>query len=163
MSVNTPLCKTNSEYLKTLEFIRSLGVRFVTASGLICTGMAKAKHGECDLNEDELYKIVSDAKAYCDEHDMEIDFTSPGLIAKAKLDEIGMNVSSCGAALSNMAIAPNGEAVPCQSWLSEGGSLGNILSIGFDEIWNGELCKRLRAMNEDEALLCPFREGRFGT
>lgn len=157
VSVNTPLCRRNADYLKTLEFVRSLGVRFVTASGLICTGTAGINHAEYDLDSENLYNVIRSAKEFCDGADMEIDFTSPGLIARKRLESLGMNVPMCGAALSNMAIAPDGRVIPCQSWLTESGSLGNILTDDFKKIWNAPLCKALRAMNEEEALSCPFR------
>ena len=157
VSVNTPLCKKNADYAKTLEFIRSLGVSFVTASGLICTGMAGVNHEEYDLSSDELYSIIKNAKEFCDGAEMEIDFTSPGLIASEKLEELGMNVPMCGAALSNMAIAPDGTAVPCQSWLGADSGLGNVLTDDFKKIWNHEKCRALRRMTEAEALSCPFR------
>ena len=88
---------------------------------------------------------------------MEIDFTSPGLIAKEKLEALGMNVPMCGAALSNMAVAPDGTVVPCQSWLSAGAGLGNILTDSFASIWKHKDARALRNMSEKEALLCPFR------
>ncbi len=158
VSVNTPLCKRNEDYIKTLEFIKSLGVRFATVSGLICTGMAEINHQEYDLSENELFDIVKDAKAFCNANEMEIDFTSPGLISKQKLEQIGMNVPMCGAALSNMAIAPDGTVVPCQSWLKGDGTLGNILTDRFSDIWKNRKCIELRKMSEDEALDCPFRK-----
>lgn len=157
ISINTPLCKKNEDYLKTLEFIKALGVRFVTVSGLICTGMAEINHKEYDLSEDELFEIVKEAKSFCDMNEMEIDFTSPGLISKQKLEEIGMNVPMCGAALSNMAIAPDGTVVPCQSWLNGDAGLGNILTDSFSDIWKNRKCFELRKMTEEEALSCPFR------
>lgn len=157
VSVNTPLCKKNEDYLKTLEFIKSLGVSFVTISGLICTGMAEINHEEYDLSEDELFGIVKEAKMFCTLNEMEIDFTSPGLISKEKLEAIGVNVPMCGAALSNMAIAPDGTVVPCQSWLNSDADLGNILTDKFSEIWKNEKCLELRKMTDEEALNCPFR------
>ena len=161
VSVNTPLCTSNADYAKTLEFIYSLGVRFVTVSGLICTGMASHKHRHSDLNTDELFEIVSNAKNFCNKNGMEMDFTSPGLIDADMLQSIGLNVPSCGAALSNMAIAPDGTAIPCQSWLGDDGALGNILDTAFSDIWNAELCNKLRSMNDTEALCCPFRSSNF--
>ena len=158
VSINTPLCKKNSDYVKTHEFISSLGVRFVTVSGLICTGMAENKHGEYDINSNELFEIVKEAKHFCEENHMEIDFTSPGLIDEEKLAGLNMNVPMCGACLSNMAIAPDGSVIPCQSWLSEDGSLGNILTDSFGDIWNNEKCTMLRNMSEKEAKCCPFRK-----
>ena len=45
---------------------------------------------------------------------MEISFTSPGWISSKKLKELKLDIPNCGACLSNMAIAPDGEVVPCQ-------------------------------------------------
>ena len=157
VSVNTPLCKKNEDYEKTLEFINSLGVSFVTVSGLICTGMAEVNHEDYDLTEEELFEIVKAAKMFCTINEMEIDFTSPGLISKERLESIGVNVPMCGAALSNMAIAPDGAVVPCQSWLGSDADLGNILTDKFSDIWKNKKCLELRNMSEDEALICPFR------
>ena len=160
ISINTPLCKKNADYEKTLDFIHSFGVRFATVSGLICTGMAGINHEEYDLPSDELYEIVKRGKEFCNAHEM--DFTSPGLIESEKLDAMGMNVPMCGACLSNMAIAPDGTVVPCQSWLGAGASLGNILTDPFKRIWNHPLCKSLRNMSEEQALACPFRARKGG-
>lgn len=157
VSVNTPLCKKNEDYEKTLEFIKSLGVSFVTVSGLICTGMAEINHEDYDLSEDELFEIVKGAKMFCTLNEMEMDFTSPGLISKERLEAIGVNVPMCGAALSNMAVAPDGAVVPCQSWLGSDSDLGNILTDKFSDIWKNKKCLELRNMSEDEALTCPFR------
>ena len=162
ISINTPLCKKNADYEKTLAFIHSLGVRFATVSGLICTGMAGINHEEYDLPSDELYEIVKRGKEFCNDHEMEMDFTSPGLIEAEKLEALGMNVPMCGACLSNMAIAPDGTVVPCQSWLGADASLGNILTDPFKCIWNHSLCKSLRNMSEEQALACPFRARKGG-
>lgn len=158
ISINTPLCKLNRDYTKTLEFINSLGVRFVTVSGLICTGTAEATHDEFDLSSDELSAIVKQAKEYCDANEMEIDFTSPGLIKNEYLESLNMNVPMCGAGLSNMAIAPDGAVIPCQSWLDSNAELGSILTTDFKNIWNNPKCVKLRSMTETEATDCPFRK-----
>jgi MoaA/NifB/PqqE/SkfB family radical SAM enzyme len=151
------LCRANADYLATLSLIHSLGVRFVTVSGLICTGGAAGKHTENDLTADELLDIIREAKAFCDAHGMEMDFTSPGLIPADQLEELGLNIPSCGACLSNMAIAPDGTVVPCQSWLGTDAALGHILRDDWKQIWNHPACKSLRSMTDGEALSCPFR------
>ena len=89
---------------------------------------------------------------------MEMDFTSPGLISKEKLESLSLNVPTCGAALSNMAISPDGRVIPCQSWLKDGAALGNILTDRFSDIWNNKKCQALRSINDAQALTCPFRE-----
>lgn len=158
VSINTPLCKKNQDYLKTLEFIHSLGVKFVTISGLICTGTASKNHTEYDLTKDELSKIVKDTKALCNEYGMEIEFTSPGLLDRELLESLNMNVPACGACLSNMAISPNGTVIPCQSWLDKNSGLGNILTDDFKKIWKSPLSLSLRKMGDEEAKNCPFRQ-----
>lgn len=162
VSVNTPLCQKNRDYLKTLEFLHALGVRFVTLSGLICTGMAHINHEEYDLSEKALLEILKAAKDYCDTHGMEMDFTSPGLVSKEALEALGLHVPMCGACLSNMAIAPDGTVIPCQSWLGSDASLGNILTTPFKTIWKHPATRRLQKMNEEQALHCPFRTGKAG-
>ena len=162
ISINTPLCRKNADYDKTLAFIHDLGVRFVTVSGLICTGMAGINHEEYDLSSGELYEIVKTAKAFCNAHEMEMDFTSPGLIDRELLESLNMNVPMCGACLSNMAIAPDGTVVPCQSWLGSDASLGNILTDPFQKIWDHPMCRKLRNMSEAQALACPFRKQKGG-
>ena len=70
--------------------------------------------------------------------------------------EHALSVPNCGACLSNMAITPGGNVVPCQSWLSSD-ALGNFLSDDWDTIWNSDTCKKRR---DYSALLlgrCPLR------
>ena len=119
--------------------------------------MAGINHEEYDLTSDELFEIVRSAKEFCNTHEMEMDFTSPGLIEATKLEQLGMNVPMCGACLSNMAIAPDGTVVPCQSWLGSDAGLGHILRDPFKRIWGHPMCKNLRNMSEAQALSCAFR------
>ena len=79
-----------------------------------------------------------------------------------ELDKLGINVPMCGACLSNMAIAPDGTVVPCQSWLGTDSGLGNILTDPFNRIWKHPMCKSLRNMSEKKALDCPFRAQKGG-
>ncbi len=146
LSINTPLCTINKNYVDTLKYLHSLGVKYVTCSGLIITGNAKTEESQrTQLSEDELYNILKDACNYAKENLMEISFTSPGWIKESKILELGLNVPSCGACLSNMAIAPDGEVVPCQSWLKEDAGLGNILEVSWKKIWENTKCKKIRA------------------
>jgi uncharacterized radical SAM superfamily Fe-S cluster-containing enzyme len=79
VSINTPLCTLNADYVKTLAFVRSLGIRYVTCSGLIVTGNAeKEPSRRTQLTPEALVGILAAAKQYCDENSMEIAFTSPG-------------------------------------------------------------------------------------
>ncbi len=158
VSINTPLCKGNSDYVKTLKFLHSLGVTYVSCSGIIFTGNARSKTAkEKQLTEDELFKILKEATAYCWQNDMEIAFTSPGQVSEEKLEQLDLSLPTCGACLSNMAIAPNGNVVPCQSWLNGNSVLGNMLSDPWKRIWNSPKALSIREFSARMEHTCPLK------
>lgn len=157
VSVNTPLVRANADYADTLRFVNSLGVRYVTCSGLIPTGGAPGliARGEA-LENTELFEALKQATAVAEELGMELSFTSPGWLSAEQLKSLGLNQSVCGACLSNMAVTPAGAVVPCQSWLNDRYGLGNILTTPWEQIWNHPDCRKLRteaAMGDD----CPLQ------
>ena len=158
LSVNTPLCTANRDYVETLKFLRSLGVTYVTCSGLITTGNATKPASErLQLEADELKQVLREAVDYCYSHDMEISFTSPGWVEPGFCNSLGMNEPSCGACLSNMAITPGGHVAPCQSWLG-GCVLGDMRDDEWNAIWNGERCQAIRALSAQMDGSCPLRK-----
>lgn len=158
VSVNTPLCTINRGYTDTLRLLNRLGVKFVTCSGLIVTGNAKSEESvNTQLSENELYFILQEAFEYCKESGMEISFTSPGWLSENKLRDIGFtSIPSCGACLSNMAIAPDGNVIPCQSWLSDE-TLGKLLFEPWKNIWNNKKCKSIRVISIKMEQKCQLR------
>lgn len=160
VSINTPLCTLNKNYIDTLKFAKELGITYVTCSGLIVTGNAKEKQSkDTQLSEKELYTILKDAKKYTDDNLMELGFTSPGWLKEDDLRKLNLDVPTCGACLSNMAIAPNGDVVPCQSWLDEKSNLGNILKTKWKKIWNNPICKKQREFSSKMYYTCPLKGG----
>lgn len=158
VSINTPLCTINKNYVETLKYLHNLGIKYVTCSGLIVTGNAtKENSKQTQLSEEELYNILKQACNYTNEKLMEISFTSPGWIKEERLKELGLAIPGCGACLSNMAIAPDGEVVPCQSWLGNQAGLGNILTTKWEKIWNSNQCKKRRAYSAIDTYKCPLR------
>lgn len=144
VSVNTPLCSLNSNYKETIEFLHGLGVKYFTCSGLIPTGNTKSDESKIiALDKEKMLNILLDAYEYTSTNECELQFTSPGWIDDETLKSHNLDVPSCGACLSNMAILPNGEVAPCQSWLNED-SLGNFLNDKWNDIWNGKRCKEIR-------------------
>jgi MoaA/NifB/PqqE/SkfB family radical SAM enzyme len=157
VSVNTPLCTVNKDYVSTLRFLKEMGVTYVTCSGLITTGNAtKEESADLQLGREEISEILKKAVDYCADNDMEISFTSPGWVEDSMCEELGIMTPNCGACLSNMAITPGGNVVPCQSWLS-GDPLGNILSDEWDSIWNSDECKKRREYSAGMYGRCPLR------
>ena len=157
MSINTPICRLNKHYKKTLEFLHDLGITYVTCSGLILTGNAREKESEdLRIEGEELYESLKEAVEYAYANDMEISFTSPGLVSQERLSQMGLDIPSCGACLSNMAVTPSGNVVPCQSWLSDE-PLGNILTDKWKKIWNDPRCRKIRENSAKEEQNCQLR------
>lgn len=157
VSINTPLCTINREYVKTLEFLREKGVRYVTCSGLITTGnAAESKSASLQLPGQQMQEILREAVGYCRRNGLEISFTSPGQLPEEFFKEYGLMIPNCGACLSNMAITPSGNVVPCQSDLS-GEPLGNMLTDSWESIWNSERCVQKRSYSAKMLGECPLR------
>ena len=160
VSVNTPLCTLNRDYVKTLEFLRGKGVIYVTCSGLITTGNAELESSSSlQLTREEMSGILTSAAEFCFKNGMEISFTSPGWVDPELCRQLGLNTPCCGACLSNMAISPGGNVVPCQSWLS-GPVLGNFLNSEWSDIWNGGDCVRIRENSAAISYECPLRKAK---
>ena len=157
VSINTPICTLNKDYIKTLSFLHDKGIIYVTCSGMIMTGNAVTEESEnIQLTGEELEKILREAVKYCHENGMEIAFTSPGWIPQEVFEELNIPSPSCGACLSNMAITPGGNVVPCQSWLSDE-PLGNMLNDDWDSIWDGPACTEHRDYSSEMTGECPLR------
>ena len=160
VSVNTPLCSLNKDYKSTIEFLSKLGVKYFTCSGLIPTGNTKQKESQdLVIDKKELLNSLDEALAYAKENELDIQFTSPGVLDEFDLISRGLIVPSCGAGVSNMAILPNGVVVPCQSWLN-GDALGDILNKPWKKIWKSKLCKHIRKEATKETNVCQLRGGR---
>ena len=157
VSVNTPLCTLNADYVKTLQFLHEKGVIYVTCSGLITTGNAVLDESEkLQLTSSQLEKILREGVRYCNENGMEIAFTSPGWIEESVFEELNIPAPSCGACLSNMAVTPGGNIVPCQSWLSDQ-PLGSMLHDDWETIWESEICTAQRNYSSEMTGECPLR------
>ena len=163
VSVNTPLCSLNRDYAATLRFAAALGVRYATCSGLIPSGGAEGAESRATrLSAEELTEILQSAVAAAHELSMELDFTSPGWLPEQTLRALGLPlIPSCGACLSNMAVAPDGTVIPCQSWLG-GTALGNILTDDWPAIWDGEACRAIRAESAKMEHICQLQTGNRG-
>ncbi len=157
LSINTPLCTLNKNYADTLKFLHDKGVIYVTCSGLITTGNAAGDDSKrLQLTGDEMREVLKEAVEYCFANGMEISFTSPGWVEEEFCRELGITVPTCGACLSNMAVTPGGNIVPCQSWLSDQ-PLGNILSDDWADIWNAPECVKRREFSAAMSGECPLR------
>ncbi len=156
VSVNTPLCTINQDYIQTLAFLKGLGVIYFSCSGLIQTGNATNDNSkDTIISHDDLLALITKAVDYCKENNLELAFTSPGWLTADELENLHLTVPSCGACLSNMAIAPDGSIIPCQSWLSED-VLGNMLTDEWKKVWNSKQTKKIRKASMKNTEVCPL-------
>lgn len=165
VSLNTPLCSLNKDYRATVEFAHSLGIRYLTCSGLIPAGnAAESASKSVRLTPEELTEVLRPAMDFALSHGMEVNFTSPGWLDEDTLTGLGFaQIPSCGACLSNMAVAPDGTVLPCQSWLT-GHGLGHILRTPWNRIWRSPECCAIRTESARMKRLCqlgdtPMQEG----
>ena len=165
VSLNTPLCSLNRDYLSTVKLAHKLGIRYLTCSGLIPAGNAEtAASRAVRLTPEELEATLRPAMEYAAANGLEINFTSPGWLSEDTLRGLGFTqIPSCGACLSNMAIAPDGTVLPCQSWLT-GKGLGNLLRTPWQRIWRSDECRAIRGQSAKMERRCqlgetPMQEG----
>lgn len=165
VSLNTPLCSLNKDYRATVEFAYDLGIRYLTCSGLIPAGnAAESASKSVRLIPEELTEVLRPAMDFALSHGMEVNFTSPGWLDEDTLTGLGFTqIPSCGACLSNMAVAPDGTVLPCQSWLT-GHGLGHILRTPWNRIWRSPECCAIRMESARMKRLCqlgdtPMQEG----
>ena len=165
VSLNTPLCSLNKDYRATVEFAHDLGIRYLTCSGLIPAGNAAGSASKSvRLTPEELTEVLRPAMDFALSHGMEVNFTSPGWLDEDTLTGLGFTqIPSCGACLSNMAVAPDGTVLPCQSWLT-GHGLGHILRTPWNRIWRSPECCAIRMESARMKRLCqlgdtPMQEG----
>ena len=165
VSLNTPLCSLNKDYRATVEFAYDLGIRYLTCSGLIPAGnAAESASKSVRLTPEELTEVLRPAMDFALSHGMEVNFTSPGWLDEDTLTGLGFTqIPSCGACLSNMAVAPDGTVLPCQSWLT-GHGLGHILRTPWNRIWRSPECGAIRTESARMKRLCqlgdtPMQEG----
>lgn len=133
---------TTDQWKALLEKLRRANIPQVTFTG-----------GEPTLRQD-LVELAEAAQWFV----TRLDFTSPGWLPEETLRSMGLTlIPSCGACLSNMAVAPDGTVLPCQSWL-EGPGLGNLCADDWAAIWDGPQCRRIRAESAKMEHICQLQQ-----
>ena len=143
ITTNTTLNKLNAKsFLKTIEFLRDLGLRVFACNSLIYSGSAPSIANEFALKIDTLKKLLPKIVDKARKLGMKFMWYTPTQYCQLNPVTLGLGVKSCSAARVNMCIGPSGEVYPCQSYFKE---VGNILEDSWRKIWNHPLCISLRA------------------
>jgi len=163
VSINATLSQKNARELKKLiDFARKHQVRYVSTNAIINAGRGIAEKEESGLKEQELQKILEEAKAYAQSHDIFFNWFLPTCYKNVNPVELGFGQRCCSACSVNMMIEPNGDVIPCQSWTQQ--KLGNILTDPWEKIWDHPMAKDIRnhAFVEEECKGCEYLETCLG-
>lgn len=153
--IDTPLCSINSDYIETLKFINSLGVRYVNC-GLLNVNRCLTRTSDMKaLSKEQVLEIFNSLKEYIKENKIEITFNTHGYIPIEKLREYGINYKLCRACVNEITINIDGNVFPCYNCLNKDKILGNILKDKWKAIWNGTLANRIRKEALSERVKCP--------
>jgi len=142
VTTNTTLSKYNApEFLKTVDYIKELGVAAFGCNSLIYSGKANAISEEFALSVEALEKLLKKINDKAQQLNLKFLWYTPTQYCRFNPVQLGLGVKSCTAAMINMCIGPSGEVYPCQSYFE---SLGNILADRWEKIWNTPLALKIR-------------------
>ncbi len=151
---NTTMTQLNRPTLtETVAFLAKLGQKQFAMNGLIYSGSGKEVADEQAIPEEDLDDIITDILAEAAEHDIRLIWYSPTQYCNFDPTEYGLGPRRCSAAYSSLAIEPNGDVLPCQSYFEP---LGNLLKTDWKTIWNHPTAKALRGHKKiaDKCLSC---------
>ena len=138
---NTTLCKENAPTIEdTIDFLAEIGLEGTFAmNGIIYSGKGKTfEHG---ILESEIEPLLDRVINKAQEHGFKFIWYSPTQYCEYNPITHGLGPKRCSAADISMAIEPNGDVLPCQSYFVP---IGNILKDSWNKIWNNKLAKRIR-------------------
>jgi len=142
VTTNTTLSKHNApDFLRTIDYIKELGVAAFGCNSLIYSGKANAISQEFALPVEELEPLLTKIRDEAQQLDLKFLWYTPTQYCRFDPVRLGLGVKSCTAAMINMCVGPNGDVYPCQSYFE---SLGNILVDEWKQIWKHPLALKIR-------------------
>jgi radical SAM protein with 4Fe4S-binding SPASM domain len=142
VSTNTTLSKQNADhFLRTIEYLKELGVNAFGCNNLIYSGKAPQASNEFALSVDELKELLPQVRDKANMLGLKFLWYTPTQYCEFNPVQLGLGIKSCTAALMNACVGPNGDVYPCQSYFQ---SMGNILTETWHEIWHNPLAESLR-------------------
>jgi len=142
VTTNTTLSKYNApDFLRTIDYVKELGVAAFGCNSLIYSGKANAVSQEFALPIEELEPLLTKVRDKAQQLNLKFLWYTPTQYCRLDPVKLGLGVKSCTAAMINMCVGPNGDVYPCQSYFE---SLGNILVDKWEQIWNHPLAVKIR-------------------
>jgi len=142
VTTNTTLSKHNAtDFLRTIDYVKELGVAAFGCNSLIYSGKANAVSQEFALPVEVLEPLLTEIRDKAQQLNLKFLWYTPTQYCRLDPVQLGLGVKSCTAAMINMCVGPNGDVYPCQSYFE---SLGNILVDQWEQIWNHPLAVKIR-------------------
>ncbi len=140
LSTNSTVIQQNkNEIVETIEFISGLGVKNVALNGLIRSG--SGKEGDA-VSMEEISTLLPQVKEIAEKKDLNFIWYTPTPYCELNPVNMELGIKQCTACIINMAIEPNGDVLPCQSYYKP---MGNLLSDPWEEIWDSSEAKKFRS------------------
>ncbi len=140
---NTTLTQLNRPtILDTIKFLAEKGQTHFAMNGLIYSGSGLDVVDEYAITEDDLNDIITEVLVEASENNLRFIWYSPTQYCYFDPTDYGLGPRRCSAAFSSLAIEPNGDVLPCQSYFEV---MGNILKDSWKSIWNHRIAKALRS------------------
>ncbi len=144
---NTTICARNqADIEQTIDFIAELGVRTFAMNGMIYSGGGFADPDA--IPEHEMIPILERIRDHADARGMRFLWYTPTEYCRLSPVELEIGAKRCNAGEYSIAVEPNGDVLPCQSFYV---SAGNILRDPWEQIWRGDLFRSFREREEDPA------------
>jgi radical SAM protein with 4Fe4S-binding SPASM domain len=142
VTTNTTLSKYNApEFLRTIDYIKELGVAAFGCNSLIYSGKATEVSKNFALPFETLKELLPKVRDKANQLNLKFLWYTPTQYCHFNPIQLGLGVKSCTAAMINMCVGANGDVYPCQSYFE---SLGNILVDEWEKIWNHPLAVNIR-------------------
>jgi len=139
VTTNTTITQDNKDtVLDTVRFLKSLGVRKFGINALIRSGRGVSREG---IEPSELKLILEKVIDISSEENLPFIWYTPTCYKEINPVSLGLGVKTCSAASTVLAIEPDGNTMPCQSYYK---SLGNALKDEFPVMWQHPLAVALR-------------------
>lgn len=137
---NTTITRLNKDTMADLpKFLKGIGIKTFAVNSIIFSGSAIKSNSH--LSKEELIPILEEISKKAREFNLRFIWYTPTKYCELNPLELGLGVKQCTASRISMAIEPNGDVLPCQSYYQ---SVGNILKDDWETIWNHHLCQKLR-------------------
>ena len=126
------------QVLDTIRFLKGLGIKKCGINAIIRAGRGSDSEG---VELAELKPLLTEVQRLTHELEMEFMWFTPTCYCDLNPVQMGLGVKTCSAARTVLAIEPDGNVMPCQSYFQ---SLGNAMQDSFEAMWQHPLATKLR-------------------